>query len=257
MKLEKLLAAIALCVPVVVQAGFQEFTVHYELRPVGKVSYSIPKEMVYYMDGNRMRQDMVTEKGRLVIIQELKGNKYVHTMLDMDQKTYMRTEGEAEPNERFLFQLPRGEESPCRNNPAFSCKRVGKGRFKGYDIIKWQVTEKRDGKPSVYWYAPALGVFLKSESAEMVMTAIRIEDRAPPASVFEPPAGFRQTSYGAWLGGQAAKGMSSPGEPAAGPQEAPASATASVEANEGTGAEPDAGEVVEGLKDAVKSLFGK
>ena len=205
MKLENLLAAIALCVPFVVQAGFQEFTVHYELKPVGKVSYTIPKEMVYYMDGNRMRQDIVTDEGRMVVILELKDDKLVSTMLDMDQKTYMRSAGKAEPNERFLFQLPRGDESPCRNDSGFTCKRVGKGRFKGYDIIKWQVTEKAAGKPSVYWYAPALGIFLKSESAEMVMSATRIEDRAPPASIFEPPAGFRQTSYGAWLGEQAAR----------------------------------------------------
>ena len=267
MAMKKTLLVLSLCAPLAAHAGFREFTVHFKVEPRGKASYTVPQEMIYYMDGNRMRQDIITGEGRAVVMLELDGDKLVSTMLDMDEKTYMRAVSEADDESGILFRLPRGEESPCKNDPKFTCKRVGGGRFKGYKIIKWQVAKRDGGEPTVYWYAPALGIFLKSESSQMVLTASRIEDRAPPASRFKPPAGFREISYGAYLGGQGAAAAPPPAASAGGPHEGRGGAAApapgqdsradAAAGNDGTGSGPDGKGVAEDLKDALKNLFGK
>lgn len=267
MNIKKTFLVLSLCIPVAAHAGFREFTVHFKAEPRGKVRYTVPQEMIYYMDGNRMRQDIITNEGRAVVVLELDGDKLVSTILDMDEKTYMRTVSEADDESGILFRLPRGEESPCKNDPKFTCKRMGGGRFKGYKIIKWQVAKRGGGEPTVYWYAPALGIFLKSESSQMVLTATRIEDRAPPASRFKPPAGFREISYGAYLGGQGAAAARPPADSAGGPHEEHGGAAAppagegsradAAAGNEGTGAGPEGTGVAEELKDVLKNLFGK
>ncbi len=207
---------LALGLPLASRAGFQEFTVHFKVEPKGKAHYKVPQEMIYYMDGNRMRQDIVTQEGRAVFVMELDGDKLVSTMIDPDEKTYMRNVSGADEDVRFLFAMPRGEESPCKDAPDKKCKRLGTDRLQGYRVIKWQITED-DGKPTVYWYAPKLGFFLKSESDEMIMTATRIEDRAPPASKFEPPAGYREIKYGDFLRSQGLETPSHPGDASGAP----------------------------------------
>ena len=258
---KNVLLLLILCAPLAAHAGFQEFTVHFKVEPKGDSRQTVPHEMIYSMDGTKMRQDTISSGGRAAIILELDGDRLVSTMLDMDEKTYMRTTGKADPQSRILFELPKGDESPCKNDPEAECKRLGTGRIKGYRIIKWQIKE-RDGKPTVYWYAPRLGFFLKSESDDMVMTATRIEDRAPPAGWFEPPAGFREISYGDFLSGQAAampsfkddmaSGTDEPGEP-----EEDDNMDETDVSSRDAGANPIGDAVTEELKDAFKSLFGK
>ena len=38
---------LALCVPLVAQAGFREFTVHFKAESKGEVDYVEPEEMIY------------------------------------------------------------------------------------------------------------------------------------------------------------------------------------------------------------------
>ena len=192
---------LALGLPLTTQAGFQEFSLYFKMEPRGRVNHSVPKEMVFHMDGNRMRQEILTREGRAVFIMELDGDKLVSTILDLDNKTYIRNVSSADDDIRFLFELPRGDESPCRKAPHSTCKRLGTDRIRGYRVVKWQITD-RDGKPEVFWYAPRLGFFLRSEDDEGIMTVTRIEDRAPPASLFKPPAGFREISHADFFGGQ-------------------------------------------------------
>ncbi len=254
---------LALCVPLAVQAGFREFTVHFKTESKGKVGYTVPEEMIYYMDNDRLRQDIVTKEGRAVFILELDGDQLITTILDPEKKTYMRMNGKADDEGRILFELPRGEESPCKNDPDSTCERLGTGHFKGFRIIKWRVVED-GGEPTVYWYAPKLGFFLKSESDEMTLTATRIEDRAPPAGTFEPPAGFRRITYEEFLSGQAGGMPSFPADPPGGPEyRVPAAVDEPDDIGETAAADDDAEPnpldeaVTEGLKDAFKSLFGK
>ena len=201
MKAKALILMLTLGLPQASWAGFQEFTLHFRMEPKGRVNHAVPKEMVFHMDGNRIRQEILTREGRAVFIMELDGDKLVSTILDFDGKTYMRSVSDADDDARFLFRLPRGDESPCRNDPDSTCKRLGTDRIQGYRVIKWQITDS-EGKTEVFWYAPRLGFFLKSEDDEAIMTVTRIEDRAPPSSLFKPPAGFREISYSDFLGGQ-------------------------------------------------------
>ena len=259
MKAKTMVLVMALALPLASQAGFREFTLHFKVAPRGKASYTVPREMVFYMDGNWLRQEILTGEGRAVFIMALEGDRLVSTILDLDKKTYMRTVSQADDDDRFLFELPRGEESPCRKDPGATCKRLGRDRIQGYRVIKWQVTDS-DGTAGVYWYAPKLGFFLRSEDDEMVLTATRIVDRAPPASLFKPPAGFREIGYLDYLKSQGTA-VSGPeedgpayGEPAAVSEPENGAETAGT-ADEA--AEAPVGEaVVEGVRNALKGLFG-
>ncbi|RMG53865.1 MAG: hypothetical protein D6717_10510 [Gammaproteobacteria bacterium] len=255
MKIRRILLLAGLCLPLVSQAGYGEYTVTYKVEARKKGERPSMQKMTFRRDGNLMRQDVVSEEGHTAIIMELDGENLIMTVLDPDSKTYSRTVSKAEGDDVVLFKLPKDDSDPCVLEPDKVCKRLGTGRFKGYRVIKWQESDRDDGDTTVYWYAPKLGIFLKLVEDGDVLTAIEIDDSAPPAHYFKPPAGYRKVNPMVLMGGGAAapggggSGAAAPQQSSPRKAEAPAQAGAE-EADDG------GNEMVEDIKGALRNLFG-
>ncbi|GIX30624.1 MAG: hypothetical protein KatS3mg124_1096 [Porticoccaceae bacterium] len=221
------------------QAGFRQFTIEYRVE--GKAVREMGEKVVYHMDRDRFRQDLGEELHTSLIL-EKRGERLRTTMIDHREQTYLRHERNLDEDERFfLFGSLSQPDNPCGADPKYRCEPLGEGELLGYAVRKWRVSDE-DGKATEAWYAPDLGYFLKLVASEedLTLTAVRVEDRRPPAALFAPPPDYRGQDLEALFGAFGGAGSTE--------EEAPA-APAEGEA-------PPAG-AADQIRDALRGLFGQ
>jgi hypothetical protein len=76
-----------------------------------------------------------------------------------------------------------------------SCRKVGNDVVNGRAAIKYEGVSS-DGKTGTVWIDPKLRYMVKWQSADSVMELRNIQEGSQPASLFEPPAGYRKFEAG-------------------------------------------------------------
>ncbi len=75
-----------------------------------------------------------------------------------------------------------------------NCKNLGTENVNGRTATKWQATNGR-GQTGYFWLDPELRFIIKADSADGGKFSIEnIKEGTQPASLFEPPAGYRVTN---------------------------------------------------------------
>ncbi len=75
-----------------------------------------------------------------------------------------------------------------------NCKNLGTENVNGRTATKWQATNEK-GQTGYFWLDPELHFIIKADSADGGKFSIEnIKEGTQPASLFEPPAGYRVTN---------------------------------------------------------------
>lgn len=257
----KLLATIlVLCTSTQVWAGFQNFSIDYEIERNGA---RIPETITIDMKRDHVRQDINSPDGSTSFIFRGKPGNYTSYILFHDTRTYTKSIIPAMSHSRrgnrmqALPLIQRGD--VCTAFPGTNCQKTGEGELLGYIVTKWTLWGGR-GAGNTVWYAPALGYFLKYDNGDTIVTAKRIDERTPPDSRFSIPPGYTEQSLPEMMRGAY-------GSTGADPYRREEPETVDSELTEAAGEigkaakESALEEIVEGTKgsvrDAIRGFFGK
>jgi len=158
----------------------------------------------YYVSNSKMRMDMNARGHDMSTITD-PATKTSY-MLIHQQKMYMEVHGGQNPMQRGpkVPDLKAYDPSnPCANDPDTTCKNAGSETVNGRSADKWIFTNKKNGEVMTAWVDKKLHFPIKtitSDGSEMNLT--NIQEGAPPASMFEIPAGYQKMDMGAMMGGR-------------------------------------------------------
>ncbi len=247
-------------------AGFQRFTIKFKTMENGKPR---PEYYTLHMRDRRIRMDVNSEEGKLGIIMKDNGNDMEIITLFHDDKRYMKMSAPKGQNQQEedmkVFFLEKGETNPCKAMPDTSCRRVGTEKILGYSTTIWDVKEQ-DGSHSKVWYAPELGFYLKAKDKESTTIAVHVEDRTPPKSLFAPPVDYRKVDFATLMReSMANQGNTQPMDTSEPEQEQPNPVEEGVsdaarevgEAARDSAMDEIVNETKQGVKDAIRGLFGR
>lgn len=257
----KLLATIlVLCTSTQAWAGFQNFSIDYEIERNGA---RIPESITIDMKRDRVRQDIKSPDGSTSFIFRGSPGNYTSYVLFHDTRTYTQysipTMSHASRSNRMQALPLIRSGDVCASFPGTHCRKIGEGELLGYKVTKW--TLRGDGGASnTMWYAPDLGYFLKYDSGDLIVTAKRVDERTPPESRFSIPSGYTEQSLPDMMRGAYGSTGADPyrsEEPEAVDGELTEAAGEIGKAAKDSALE----EIVEGTKgsvrDAIRGFFGK
>lgn len=97
--------------------------------------------------------------------------------------------------------LPDDPQSPCRANPAVTCRNLGPVSWNGRQPIRWEVTEKGlDNKTqrSYLYVDPRLQVVIREEYPDgTIQEFVTIQEGVQPQQLFTLPTGYRKITTSA------------------------------------------------------------
>lgn len=159
----------------------------------GKFFFSLPNT----------RMDMsVSGKPMSMIVN---GNTKTTYMVMHARRVYL----EMQPDQIDLMEqsLPQIESSfdpknPCALSADSTCKDLGPDTVNGRLCEKWQITPK-DGNVKTTWVDQKLHFPIKSHTADGSKVELsNVKEGAQPASLFDPPAGYRKTDLAGMMRGR-------------------------------------------------------
>jgi outer membrane lipoprotein-sorting protein len=159
----------------------------------GKFFFSLPNT----------RMDMSARGRAMSVI--VNGNTKMAYMVNHAQRVYL----EMKPDQIDLLgqSLPQIESSfdpknPCAVSTGSTCKDLGPDTVKGRLCEKWQITPKDDSVKTI-WVDQKLHFPIKSQTADGSGVELsNFQEGAQPASLFDPPAGYRKTDMGDMIRGR-------------------------------------------------------
>ena len=171
------------------QGGFSHSKIYMgerkiRIEPEGKQSDSAMNPTAIIMDADAQKNYVVIDEQRIVVenvpssMRTTKMLPDVWWHLDVNDPCGSMRKWREENNMRE----DRSEWSNCKN--------LGSERVNGRSATKWQATNGQ-GETGYFWLDPELHFPLKVESKDSHMTLENIKEGTQPASLFEPPAGYR------------------------------------------------------------------
>jgi outer membrane lipoprotein-sorting protein len=159
----------------------------------GKFFFSLPNT----------RMDMSARGRAMSVI--VNGNTKMAYMVNHTQRVYL----EMKPDQIDLLgqSLPQIESSfdpknPCSVSTGSTCKDLGPDTVNGRLCEKWQITPKDDSVKTI-WVDQKLHFPIKSQTADGSGVELsNVQEGAQPASLFDPPAGYRKTDLGDMMRGR-------------------------------------------------------
>jgi outer membrane lipoprotein-sorting protein len=159
----------------------------------GRFFFSLPNTRMDMLAGGRAMSLIVN------------GNTKTAYVVNHAQRVYL----EMKPEQIDLLEqsLPQIESSfdpknPCAVSTDSTCKDLGPDTVNGRLCEKWRITP-RDGNVKTTWVDQKLLFPIKSQTADGSGVELsNVQEGAQPASLFDPPAGYRKTDLGDMMRGR-------------------------------------------------------
>ena len=203
---KRIVIALALCsATLVAQApGFSPFSADMKMESAKGAAASASGKM--YFDGGNMRMEMSQQGHDVAMITNTKSQTTYMVM--PQQHMYM----EIHPGQGMMgrnipsIKPPSDPNNPCANQPGTTCTKVGTETVNGRVCDKWEFTNK-DGHHSTAWVDQKLHFPIKTVGEDGSRFELsNVQEGSQPASLFQPPAGFRKMDMGGMMGGMGAQG---------------------------------------------------
>ena len=154
------------------------------IEPEGGQTNSPMTPTAIVMDGSGQNSFAVIDSQRIVVENFMNGMRHTlpEAMATMDLNDPCGSINKWHEEHKNLSQ----------NTQLSNCKNLGTEKVNGRTATKWQATNG-EGQTGYFWIDPELHYMIKTDTADgNHMNLENIQVGSQPASLFEPPAGYRQ-----------------------------------------------------------------